>query len=94
MAVLMVKVGPELYTPLDNVLNAICKDVGLPQNLQYYYIDEDGNLAHDIPVYHNGIEKDVVTADPKKVEFAKAIMTIFNYMHLKEESRVTCEEMK
>lgn len=82
MNVPMIKVAPEIYTPLDNVLGAICREAGLPDSLQYYYIDEEGNLAHDITVYHNRVEKEIVAkVDSDKIEIAKAIKTIYSYMH-------------
>lgn len=75
----MLRIGDAIYTPIDNVLSEISKKAGLPQYLEYYYINEDGYLAHMVSVYHNQSEEEVVETKPEKVELAKALKYIHEY---------------
>jgi hypothetical protein len=75
----MLRIGDAIYTPIDNVLSGISKKAGLPQYLEYYYINKDGHLAHMVSVYHNQSEEEVVETKPEKVELAKALKYIHEY---------------
>lgn len=79
----MLRIGDAIYTPLDCVLNEICRKAGLPHGLEYYYINEDGYLAHMVSVYHNQSEEEVVETKPEKVELAKALKYIHEYFKKK-----------
>lgn len=78
-----IKVSDKLYTPLSNVLEEIAGEAGLPKQLEYYYINDDGYLASAISSYHNRVEENVVEKDPEKIELAKAIKLIDEYFSKK-----------
>lgn len=75
----MLKIGDAIYTPLDYVLDEISRKAGLPSGLEYYYINEDGFLAHMVSAYHNQLEEEVVETKSEKVELAKALRYIHAY---------------
>lgn len=75
----MLKIGDVIYTPLDYVLDEICRKAGLPSGLEYYYINENGYLAHMVSAYHNQLEEEVVETKSEKVELAKALKYIHDY---------------
>lgn len=80
----MVKITDGIYTPLDNILDSLCKEAGLPTRIEDYYVNKDGNLAHTITVYHNKIEEDVVSTAKDKVRLAEALTVVHEYFKAKE----------
>lgn len=75
----IVKITDGIYTPLDNILDALCKEAGLPTRVEDYYVNKDGNLAHTVFAYHNRVEEDVVSTDKDKIKLAEALKTVHDY---------------
>jgi hypothetical protein len=79
----MMKIADGIYTPLDNILDALCKEAGLPTRIEDYYINKDGNLAHTVSAYHNRVEEDVVSTDKDRIKLAEALKTVHDYFNVR-----------
>lgn len=79
----MFKIADGIYTPLDNILDSLCREASLPARIEDYYVNKDGNLAHAVSVYHNRTEEDVVSTDKDRIKLAEALKTVHDYFTAK-----------
>lgn len=79
----MFKIADGIYTPLDNILDSLCREASLPTRIEDYYVNKDGNLAHTVSVYHNRTEEDVVSTDKGRIKLAEALKTVHDYFTAK-----------
>ena len=79
----MVKIADGIYTPLDNILDSLCREASLPTRIEDYYVNKDGNLAHTVSVYNNRTEEDVVSTDKDRIKLAEALKTVHDYFTAK-----------
>lgn len=70
-----------LAVPSYLIIEALCKECGLPKDLRYWEVDcEKGKVYRWANVYHNGTEEVVYTTDEEKVKLAHAIKTIIEHI--------------